>query len=552
MSNWAVTYDLGKAPASWDFLNWLINAEIERRLNDGGPLRVRFVEGPKDGFRNDTMPRPTEQRRAIFENVMIPALRLIGAERGNEDNQRAPSYTVGPMVTYAKRGIPIPKWEVPPEYMDQVSTWLAGRKPLVITLREATYFPERNSNMEAWKTFAKTCGEDVVFVRDTSKADVPLDGFETCPQASKDLLVRAALMAQAKCNLMVANGPIALAMFLVAPWLMFKPLTPNLPDYRPGQPEYWERLGIGHGGQIPWASEQQRIVWGDDTLENIESAWATLNGREDPHPIKKIPQIITKGALNDDQRFEHTKANIKLVEERVPELPAHSGTAIVVCYGPSLKTTWPAIRHERNTIPGAKVVTVSGAHDFLIKNRVVPNYHVECDPRLHKADMINLPKRKVEYLLASCVHPDLLRKLQRNGKVANISLWHLSNGDESMRIINDLEPNSFLIGGGGSVGLRAVCVMHAMGFRKFVIHGMDCSFEGDEQHAGAHTGKRQNAIKVRCGSREFITSPVLISYARQFQDMVRLMAGDCQFDMHGDGLLQAMCREAVARSKSAA
>jgi hypothetical protein len=99
MSNWGVTYDLGKAPASWDFLNWLINAEIERRLNDGGPLRVRFVAGPKGGFRDDNMPRPTDQRQAIFDNVMLPALRLIGAERGTEDNQRSPSYTVGPTVT---------------------------------------------------------------------------------------------------------------------------------------------------------------------------------------------------------------------------------------------------------------------------------------------------------------------------------------------------------------------------------------------------------------------------------------------------------------------
>ena len=61
-----VVYDMAKAPASWDFLQFLINAKIIF----GKSFDVLFREGPNEGFRSDGMPRTTEQRRAIFDNVI--------------------------------------------------------------------------------------------------------------------------------------------------------------------------------------------------------------------------------------------------------------------------------------------------------------------------------------------------------------------------------------------------------------------------------------------------------------------------------------------------
>ena len=237
MNNWVATYDLGICPASWDFLTWLLNVEAERREANGGPIRVRFVKGPKNGFRDDGAARPLDQRRAILKNVMLPALKLVGAEQTTEkENQRSPSYLIKQTVRMARAGLEIPQWRVPDEAMQEVAARLAGRHPVVVTMREAEYYPERNSNVNVWIDWAKSCGEDVIFVRDTRLADVPVaGGIETAPYASTDFLLRAALMAQAKANLMVANGPIALAMFLPVPWLMFRPLTPALPTYRPAR-----------------------------------------------------------------------------------------------------------------------------------------------------------------------------------------------------------------------------------------------------------------------------------------------------------------------------
>ncbi len=548
---YAVTYDMGLCPASWDFLNWLKNVEIERNINaPGQQISVRFVAGPQNGFRADNMPRPLDARRAIFEHVIKPSLQLANAVEGHEDNAKSPSYTPRTAVEYARRSIEIPHWTIPPHIAAEVTDYLAGRCPVVITLRETNYWPERNSNLENWTQFARNIGVDVIFVRDTSKADEPLEGFVTCARASKDLLFRAGLMAQARLNMMVANGPIAIAQYLPTPWVSFKPLTPTLPDYGPGQPKFWDMMGIGVCGQWPWSAEDQRICWGDDTLQILETAWAGVNGLPDPHPIKPLGQIVTKGAYSDDQRYEHSVANVAKVKNRVVELGPHPGTAIIACYGPSLKQTWEATRHERNLIPGAKLITVSGAHDFLIERRIKPNYHIDCDPRPHKHEMVTKLQRKTEYLLASCVHPSYVDKLKGH----NVTLWHLANGDESNRILDELEPNGFLIGGGGSAGLRAICVMYAMGFRKFILHGMDCSFDEDskEQHAGPHGGKVQHLLRVKAGERWFWTSTVLVSYAQQFLDMLKLMMAAPRrvdrpaFDFHGDGLLQEMLRVAIS------
>jgi hypothetical protein len=189
----------------------------------------------------------------------------------------------------AKSGIEIPTWLPPDDVMAEAAAYLKDRKPIVVTLREARYYPERNSNMVAWIEFARTCGNDVIFVRDTAFADTRLDGVEICSRAATDLLFRAALMLQAKANLMVANGPIAIAQFSKVPWLMFRPLTPTLPNYRPGQPEWWHMLGISSGSQLPWASAKQRIVWGDDTLLNIKTAWDKLLNDNSDAPNRSAP-----------------------------------------------------------------------------------------------------------------------------------------------------------------------------------------------------------------------------------------------------------------------
>ena len=547
-----LVYDLSKAPASWDFLQWLINAEIVRADAGSEQLGVCFRDGPKDGFRDDALPRPLDQRQAIFENVMKPGVTLVGGKLVEEGEDSSIPYVTRFAVDHAvKNGGDIPYFRVPIAIVHEVLEDYKDRRPVIITLRESNYLTERNSNLEAWKEFARICGEDVIFVRDTVKADEPLDGFETCPRASKELWYRAALMRIAKCNMMVANGPWVLNLYSPCPWLNFGALRPELPTWKPGQPEWWtQQMGVQPGNQFPWSHINQRMIWEHDTLKSIQKAWDEHKPVMDSPPPYKLGDIPTKGVWSDEERLENCLVNMKLVRDRVPELPAHNGVAIIACYGPSLKDTLTDIRHQRNNIPGATLVSVSGAHDFLVSQRLKPNFHVECDPRPHKAEMLKRPSGKTRYLLASCVHPDMMKRL----KGYKITLWHLLSGSASMKII-EYEKDALLTTGGGSVGLRAITLMYQLGYRTFYIHGMDCSFRNGEQHAGKHLGKIQKQMRVQCGDMWFNTSSIQVAYARQFLDMFDKMnhgadfRGHVRFAFHGDGLLRQMCKVGIEEMK---
>lgn len=288
-------------------------------------------------------------------------------------------------------------------------------------------------------------------------------------------------------------------------------------------------------------------------------------------PIRPIKQIIGKSAVSDTIRYENAERNIAAVRDRVfgnDLLPRHDGRVCIVGFGPSLHQTWRSIQVERRAF-GAKIVTVSGAHDFLISRGIVPDYHLEVDPREHKCFFTRDPHPDVNYWIASCCHPALIDNLIEKG--SKLALWHLYNSDNDMRINapGGPDPNSLLICGGSGVGARAVHLMFGQGYRTFSLYGMDCSFahEDGSQHAGEHTGKLKEEWKVRVADRWFRSSAQMIYMARSMVDSCKMLeqiaaqqgepaiegtADRVEFFMHGDGLLQAMVAEGNRLSEVAA
>lgn len=267
-------------------------------------------------------------------------------------------------------------------------------------------------------------------------------------------------------------------------------------------------------------------------------------------PVSVVGSIKAIGVLKDE-RNDHTRANVIKTPRRIPDypLPPHDKVALIVCYGPSLQKTWEGLEQQRKKLK-ATLVSVSGAHDFLRKHRITPDLHVECDPRPHKKDMLRKLSRKTEYYMASCCHPDVIDHVIKH----DLTLWHLYNGEESLAI-RDIksEETCAMIPGGGSVGLRTITLLYFLGYRHFLIHGMDCSFSGDEQHAGSHSGKMQQPMQVnpavKVGDRHiksdhwYTTSATLVSYANHMLADLRLgRYPGCHFYWYGDGLLPEMVR----------
>ncbi len=275
-----VCYNVTTSPLSFDFLTWMMDMEYHR-LNAGvpGPLKVAFWYG-NDGKTGITgMP----DREGMLNNVCRPAMELLGAV---EDPKAILGHTSEffsykrSVDLYKATGKPMPKYKT-----DRPSP-IKEPGYVTITLRETTYWPHRNSRIPEWIQFAKYLknkGERVVFVRDTRNADLPVEGFETCPEASRDLITRCALYRDAKCNLFVANGPISLAYFGDAPWLKFFEID-DQGAYNAARSEYW-RVCVGldpsKEEQFPWSSDKQRIVWKPDFFTNMVLAWEKYFGDPD-------------------------------------------------------------------------------------------------------------------------------------------------------------------------------------------------------------------------------------------------------------------------------
>lgn len=251
-------------------------------------------------------------------------------------------------------------------------------------------------------------------------------------------------------------------------------------------------------------------------------------------PMVSVDGVTAVGAVQGDDRWEQVKASSARVPRRIEPCGPHDRRAILVCYGPSLAQTVDRVRY----LPG-DIFSVSGAHDFLLEHGVTPHFHIECDPRPHKADNIKCGNRNVTYLLGSACHPVLFDKLEG----CDTRLWHVSTPEHHMRTIVELGENpTHIISGGGSVGLRAIPLLYALGYRAIDIFGMDCSFAEDgEQHAGRHAGKLQDLCQVDCNGRLFLASPVLLTYATNFFEIMQKVS-DLEIRLYGDGLLQAMCR----------
>lgn len=301
-----VCYNVTTSPISFDFLTWMIDME-QRRINANAPfpLKIAFWFGNDGKTGLAGMP----DRESMLNNVCRPAMKLIGAV---EDPKSLLGHT-SDFFSYRRTVDLYNATKIIPKFKTDVKSPIKKPGYVTITLRETTYWPHRNSRINEWLNFAnylKGKGERVIFVRDTRLADEPIEGFETCPIASKDLIQRCALYRDAKCNCFVANGPISLAYFGDSPWLKFFEID-DQGAYNAAKSEYW-RVCVGldpdKQEQFPWSTDKQRIVWKPDYFTNMVLAWEELglseanagvsssgkNGTNLRPKKKKKSKIVTK------------------------------------------------------------------------------------------------------------------------------------------------------------------------------------------------------------------------------------------------------------------
>ncbi len=247
---------------------------------------------------------------------------------------------------------------------------------------------------------------------------------------------------------------------------------------------------------------------------------------------------VIRGVLTDAERFDQMQQAINLhapfltKSEKLKSKPVS-----IACYGPSLLDTWATLKMHKKVL-GRQIISVSGAHDFLVSRGITPDYHVEIDPREHKPKMLRSPQKTTKYLMASVCHPDFWDILAGH----DLTLWHLINDQSTVDWVREHHPAGLksMIGGGSTVGQRAMNVAAAMGYREFHIFGMDFSFDG-ARHASTHTGEPEPETHVSVYGKGFRTTPQLMQAAREMEEFLKNTT-DVKATFHGTGLMQEVAK----------
>lgn len=309
----ALFYDLDIASLTFDIVDYLMLAELERRRLGLDAVHVVVVPGRVDGLRQEAehYEKVVDQHARIWRlhNLIIPMFALFPTVAGYticSDRRHAtlvrfffprrvhppgywPAFPIVPVRRLvfgaAREGRAVfPGLTIPEQALRFVDTWLKARigdrKPVVITLRQYGYQPTRNSNVSAWIAFARKLDRSryaPIFVQDVAAAmqETPpeLAEFPVFREAPFNMILRGALYERAWLNICQAHGPTELMWYNERCRYVIFLTIGSSPET---ELETLRGYGIEADESPPFATPLQKWVWDKDELPMIEREFAAM------------------------------------------------------------------------------------------------------------------------------------------------------------------------------------------------------------------------------------------------------------------------------------
>lgn len=290
--------DLSVCPVSYDAVIFIAQAEMERRRVGADRLHVALF--------NDLRKKPAQYDDAEAEwrlwNIVVPAARLFGATisvtpgrswsrafgelipgdyfwpprweyQASDLKAGVRHHLVGGLIRRVAAGEAIARPRASEHARRKVAKWMTG-PAVTLTLREADYLDDRNSDALTWRRVAEAIvarGFKVYRIRDTTRALELGLGY-----AELNLDLRMAMYERAEFNIVANCGPASLCWLSERPYLMVRAGCPA---------EEWDGLfvkqGLPLGAAWPWAMADQRIAYGRESAESVIAEferWASIAG----------------------------------------------------------------------------------------------------------------------------------------------------------------------------------------------------------------------------------------------------------------------------------
>lgn len=268
-------YDLSMSPPTYDFLGFLAEAERFRKAKEFDCIDIVFTPGPIHGFRDDQLPPDAATREGMLWRVAVAmAKRLPSVRNVQVLSQRQDIKADFPEewtdatakahygTRYLKNDAPMLKAS---EYARKQVALRYSKPYVTITLRESSYWPNRNSKRSEWKKVAdwlKAQNIQPIIVPDAEGTGF-LGDYTECREATMDLDIRCALYEGAVVNLGVLNGPMSLCAFLDCNYLIFNVGGENT---HAGSEAFLAAHGLEKGDDL---SPNGKLIWAPDLAENI-------------------------------------------------------------------------------------------------------------------------------------------------------------------------------------------------------------------------------------------------------------------------------------------
>ena len=277
-----------------------------------------------------------------------------------------------------------------------------------------------------------------------------------------------------------------------------------------------------------------------------------FHGHPRPHEVLTgwVPEVWKRGGFSKSDVFllcntatdkvnkqiaDNCKRDIPWLEPK----PSHDGHVVIVGGSPSLKDKLEEIMILQNL--GHKIWALNNVHDFLLLNNIVPDAQILLDAREENASFVTRPRDDVTYYVASQCHHSLFDGLK--GK--NVVLYHnaTEGAKETIEEASD-NPCFHLIGGGGTVGMKALTIGRFLGYTNFHLYGMDSCYMDGEGHAYSQPlNDNDRILDVMCDGRVFKCAPWMAGQATDFIEMaIMLITDNCTISVAGDGLLAFIVR----------
>lgn len=205
--------------------------------------------------------------------------------------------------------------------------------------------------------------------------------------------------------------------------------------------------------------------------------------------------------------------------------------------GPSLLENVDSLRRFKY------IMACGSAHDWLVHNGVAPKWTVVVDPDPVMARYLTSPLKGCTYLVASQCHDAVFDAL----KGFDVVLWHAGDDAVSRDIWG--KDKNIVIGGGCTVGTRAIIIALGFGYTNLHLFGFDSCMPDENMHHAygfaTDEEKVEGVTRVRLGSetgKEFLVAGYHIGQMLDFKEILRTQANRMRVTVHGGGAIAELMR----------